>query len=138
MVDPKEGRLIYPNSKHAWVRINNDKIAVMFLHGDTVTFLEAIHRLYMHSDLELAKVEIHSVLFPELYFEDPVFKSRSANVYYEDRHWNFQTSEAVILDANTIKEAVLPFLTFMDEHAIGVDYKMVKEYLGLKDEEEEE
>jgi hypothetical protein len=67
-----------------------------------------------------------------------VFKSRSANVYYEDRHWNFQTSEAVILDTNTIKNTVLPFLEFMDGHAVNVNYKLVVEYLGLNNEKEEE
>ena len=138
MVEPKDGKLIRPSSKYMWARIDNGEVTVIFLQENTVAFLEELNRLYTHNDLKLVKVELHSVLFPTLYFEDPVFKSRSANVYYEDRHWNFQTSEAVILDVNTIKETVLPFLTFMDEHAIGVDYKMVKEYLGLKDEEEEE
>lgn len=136
MVKPVDGKIIYPNSKRIWARVVGNEVELNYITENTCIFLDMIESLYKATDLELVKVKIHSVLFPTLYFEGSMFKSRSANVYYEDQHWNFQTSEAVILDANTIKKAILPFLTFMDEHAVGVNYKFVVDYFGLNNKEE--
>lgn len=135
MIDPVDGKVIYPYADRMWARSVNNEVKMIRITQNTGTFLDMIESLYKATDLKLTDIQLHSVLFPELFFEDRKY-DKYARVFYGDRCWNIQTS-CLYLNSKVMKKEVVPFLEFMDEHAIGVDWKMVKEYLGLKDEEEE-
>lgn len=136
MIDPVDGEVIYPRADHTWARSVNNEVKLIRITQNTRIFLEEIDSLYKATGLKLTDVHTHSVLFPELFFEDRKY-DRYARVFYDDHCWNIQTS-GLYLNSKAMREAVVPFLEFLDENAIGVDYKMAKEYLGLNEEKEED
>lgn len=136
MIEPVDGKVIYPYADRMWARSVDNEVKLIRITQNTGTFLDMIESLYKATGLKLTDIQLHSVLFPELFFEDRKY-DRYARVFYDDHCWNIQTS-CLYLNSKVMKKEVVPFLEFMDEHAVGVNYKMVKEYLGLKDEEEDE
>lgn len=135
MVDPVDEKVIYPYADRMWARSVNNEVKLIRITDNTSIFLDEIDSLHKEAGLKLTDIHLHSVLFPDLFFEGHECGTH-VRVYYDDHCWNIQ-ADRICLNSKAIKEAVVPFLEFMDEHAIGVNYKMVKEYLGLKDEEEE-
>lgn len=134
-MNPVDGKVIYPCVDHIWVRSVDNEVKTICIKGYTRTFLNMIESFYEVANLKLVEVHTHSVLFPEFFFKDDR-RYGCAVVFYEDECWNIQTGP-YYLNSKAMKEIVLPFLTFLDEDAGRVDYKTVKEYLGLKDKEEE-
>lgn len=135
MIDPVDGKVIYPYADRMWARSVNNEVKLIRITEHTCTFLDMIDSLYKATDLRLTDIQLHSTLFPELFFEN--YKCCGyAMVFYEDTCWNIQTGRHY-LNSKTMREVILPFLTFMDEYAVRVDYKMVKEYLRLNDKKEE-
>ena len=135
MVDPVDGKVIYPHTDRMWARSVNNEVKLIRITDYTRIFLDELENLRIATGLKLTDIQFHSVLFPELFFEDPE-RGAYVRVFYKDKYWYMQT-DRICLNGKAMKEAVVPFLTFMDEYAVRVDYKMIKEYLGLKDEEEE-
>lgn len=136
MIDPVDGKVIYPYADRMWARSVNNEVKLIRITEHTCTFLDIIESLHKATDLKLKDIQLYSNLFPDLFFED--YNRRGyVMVVYEDHCWNIQTGQHY-LNSKAMKEAVIPFLEFMDEHAVGVDYKMVKEYLGLNDKNEED
>lgn len=135
MIDPVDGKVIYPYADRMWARSVNNEVKMIRITEHTCIFLDEIESLYKATELKLTDVHFDSALFPEFFFEDRKY-GRYARVFYSEHCWNIQTS-GLYLNSKAMREAVVPFLEFLDGHAVRVDYKMVKEYLGLKDEEEE-
>ena len=132
MIKPVDGKLIYPYADRMWARSVNNEVKLIRIMEHTCIFLDMIESLHEVAGLKLVEVHVNSVLFPELFFED-YKRDGHARVFYDDQCWNIQ-ADRLCLNSKAMKEAVVPFLKFMDEQAISVDYKMVKEYLGLKEE----
>lgn len=136
MVEPVDGKIIYPHADRMWARSVNNEVKLIRITDYTRIFLDEIEDLHIETGLKLTDVHTFSVIFPELFFEDPEHGAY-VWVFYKDECWNMQT-DRICLNGKAMKKAVVPFLEFLDKDAGRVDYKMVKEYLGLKDEEEEE
>lgn len=135
MVEPVDGKIIYPHADRMWARSVNNEVKLIRITEHTCIFLDIIESLHKVAGLKLTDIQFHSVLFPELFFEGGK-PNGYAMVFYEDNCWNIQPAQ-LYLNSKIMKEAVVPLLEFLDKYAVRVDYKMVKEYLGLKDEEEE-
>ena len=136
MVEPVDGKVIRPYADHMWARSVDNDVKLIRIEEHTCTFLDIIDGLHKAAGLKLVDVHFHSVLFPELFFKDDR-RHGYVMVFYEDECWNIQTGP-YYLNSKVMREAVIPFLEFLDKYAIRVDYKMVKKYLGLKDEEDDE
>lgn len=133
MIDPVDGKVIYPYADRMWARSVGNEVKLFRITEHTCIFLDAFESLHKATDLNLTDIQFDSALFPELFFEDRKY-DRYARVFYGDHCWNIQTS-GLYLNSKVMREAVVPFLEFMDKYAVRVDYKMVKEYLGLNNKE---
>lgn len=131
MIKPVDGKLIYPYADRMWARSVNNEVKLIRIPEHTCIFLDTIESLHEVSGLNLIDVNVHSVPFPELYFEDHEHDTY-ASVLYDGQCWNIQTAN-LYLNSKAMKGAVVPLLEFLDEHAVDVNYKMVKEYLGLNE-----
>lgn len=136
MIDPVDGKVIYPYADCMWARSINNEVKMIRITEHTCTFLDMIDGLNKSTDLKLKDIQFNSVLFPELFFED-YNRLGYARIFYGDHCWNIQTGRHY-LNSKAMREVVVPFLEFLDKYAVRVDYKMVKEYLGLSNEKEEE
>ena len=138
MVKPVYGEIISPEERYVWVVTEYDKIVAHPLNKSTVDFLGIVDA----TGMRLTKIEVDPVkqlrACPNLYLASEHLPEEHAKIFYDNRRWNINFSEEIAVSLETLKEVWYPLLKLLEEHAYSIQFfTVIKDYLGLKDEEEE-